>query len=86
MANKEKLPKMLMVTWIDAHSEDAWHPEEEVSTKPSKCVTVGFLAGKTKHVLSIAGSADNSEKGKQIDYACVMTIPRSCILKVKKLS
>lgn len=80
--SKATIPKTYMVTWVDAHSEDAWGPVTSVSKKASTCMTVGFLVRKNKKTLSIAGSLDLK---KPMDVACVMTIPVGCILKVKKI-
>jgi hypothetical protein len=80
---KAKLPRLVHVIWFDAHSEDAWTEKKDLTFEPTRCHSVGYLVKRTKHAITVAGSAHGIDT--DIDYSCVITIPAGCIRKVKKI-
>jgi hypothetical protein len=68
-----------VVTWLDAHTVDGWH--EDLDTEPRECTTSGYIVKETDKAICIANSIDPKPP---ITYACVMTIPKVCVLKVRK--
>jgi len=72
--------KIVEVTWMDAHSQDAWHEKLESSLR--SCQTAGYLVLDTDDAIVIAGMVDLEPP---VTYACAMTIPKSAIKKMRKI-
>lgn len=75
-----KLPKMAIVTWLDAHTVDGW--DENIDSDPRVCTTAGYLIKETDKVVVIANSIDIK---LPVTYACAMTIPKCSISKIQRL-
>ena len=74
--------RRLEVTWHDSSGKTGWarpnvgYPEKT----PLTCQTIGYLLRRNKSIVSLAQSID--EQGKVND---VMTIPRQCVIRVRRL-
>jgi hypothetical protein len=73
--------KPVLIEWIDSKSiSNRWEYVDELpSTKPSRCVSLGFLLKENKEYKTIVQSC-----GAQTVMG-IMTIPNCCILKITKL-
>ena len=71
--------KPVLVTWLDAVSEDAWTDlNEAMALEPATQVTLGYLIHEDSRVLVIAASYDKQNNAVASFYA----IPKSWIVSV----
>ena len=66
----------VMVTWVDARSEDGWTELSELDVRVARINTVGYVVDETEDILCVAGSVD--EVTKQVSG--LMFIPKVCII------
>ena len=69
-----KVPSIVEVHWLDAHTVDEWH--EELDSEPRACLTSGYLVKETKNSVVIAVGIDIKSP---VTYCSVITIPKVCI-------
>lgn len=66
---RAKLPKLVLVTWLDPHcGSTGWQPYSEMAKEqPSTCYSVGFVVKRTRDliILSPDWSADHGEDGPE---------------------
>jgi hypothetical protein len=74
-----------LIEWNDSHSPNTsgWLSVDEVDTRPLKLKSVGYVIAECKRSVTLAAHVSAS---KNCDQVCgVMSIPKSCIIKRKKL-
>ena len=78
---------IIEVFWLDANCSEGWQSIEDVDYKNLSELldkkSVGYLLKKTDKFISIAQSYDSDKKGGQCDN--IMTIPKSCIKKIRSI-
>jgi hypothetical protein len=71
---------LVMVTWVDAYSADAWEPITNMVPEVKLCHTVGFLLARNNKAVVVASTV--SDDG---DSCCVMFIPPGMVRKFNYL-
>lgn len=70
------------VTWLDTvHEDDTWIKPEDFPL-PAVCYTRGWLIKEGEDFIVIAGTID--ENGEKSSVGDVNTIPRGCVVEIKK--
>ena len=54
--------KLMVVTWIDHFSRNAWHSVEPVDLEPLEVVSVGWSVGENDEMLALAHSLSNIDR------------------------
>ena len=80
MKKKSKLPQLVIIQWIDAHSMDAW--SESLDSKVQHCISAGYLVAETDESYVVSAAIGLSVP---VTYACCLTIPRVCVTKIQRL-
>jgi hypothetical protein len=73
---------ILFVRWVDSSSQEGWKSGDNIDTELLQCVSVGFLVKETKKSIVISG---HRTEQFEPDYDGIIVIPRSAILKIKKI-
>lgn len=77
----------VMVQWVDiAAPGPYWAPAEESGLE--KCTSLGFFVRESETELCIAqslGNQDLNSSDKDIHYGGLLSIPRSCVLKLEEI-
>lgn len=74
--------KIVHVKWEDSHvNNGAWADPSDVKAWPLTIKTAGFLVAEDKKTITIASSV-----AKEGNWAGVIKIPKSCILKRKVIA
>ena len=77
---KVKKFQLVQVTWIDSYSSVGWKGSQKAEASPLTCYTVGHLITSNRSGVVVAANSD--EQGHTGDW---MTIPRSCVKRVRRL-
>lgn len=77
---KTKKPPIVSVAWHDAFSTDAWTDLDRIGSEPHRCLSVGYMVGKNKDFVSVAGTISEDGQG-----CCVIHIPTGWIKKITHL-
>jgi len=85
-----KQSQLIKIEWIDANNDTTWRDLDEAlfeinKTENAHSVSVGFFIKETDKFISIAQSMVVGEDDKIEQVSEVMSIPKVCIKKVKKL-
>lgn len=73
-------PKLVLVDWEDSNVHGGWNSiEHYADCQPSKCRTVGWVAKKDRHSITVVQSLSANEVSDG------MTIPRGCVKSIKYL-
>ena len=80
--SKRKTKNPVLVEWLDSTSTHGWHdPDNAWDATDAPIKSVGFISGKTKLTLNLTQSISPI-----LDkHADTISIPRRCILKVRRL-
>jgi hypothetical protein len=76
---------LVRITWIDSHSPNMnlWVPREDIDHELLEIDTVGFVLHECKKSVTLASQI---ALGNSASVAGVITVPKVCIKKRKKLS
>lgn len=80
MSKPRKVP-VIAVVFMDPATASRWIDDPETEAQPAECVAVGLLAHEDEDVLRVA--LLTSAAG---DFGDVLAIPKSIIIKRKKLT
>lgn len=76
----------VQVTWEDINSNSAWLKLEEArASKPTVCISTGWLIREDKEEHVIVADVNFEETGHLGDVGNITTIPTKNVLKVKKI-
>lgn len=75
------MTKALLIYWKDAASEDMWMHVDEIKASYHLIQTLGWLITETDEVLVLGLNHDVT----QDNYACMIHIPKVCILHQQEL-
>lgn len=75
--------RMLMVTWVDAESDDTWCDLETAKKEciPTPVASVGWLLHEDLAAYLLALNWDK----KNEKYSCLMAIPKVSVISVREL-
>nr|WMM95264.1 hypothetical protein MEP432_gp14 [Methylophilales phage MEP432] len=92
MAKKYTLPNIpdiadfYMVWWLDINSDSSWlSPEKAKTSKPTICLSMGWLISTSNNCHRIAGDYNFNDDGSLGDIGNVTTIPTRNIIKLKRI-
>ena len=71
---------LVEVHWTDSYTMHGWRGDEQPDGEPLECRSVGYLVKRSKKVVVVCQNV--SEQGSTGDW---MTIPASCIRRVRRL-
>lgn len=73
--------KKIIVTWVDARTDDGWTSPEDLDHRLAMITTLGFLVRETDDVLCVASSRDK----RTGQLSGIMYIPVVCILERREI-
>jgi len=84
--SRKSCPKRLvMVTWDDAHGfTSRWQDVNSVKVERCRIRTVGWLVNQTQRSVTVAAAVGGLST-QDTDASGCMTIPRGCIVRIKRL-
>ncbi|MEK9566280.1 MAG: hypothetical protein VW125_04185 [Flavobacteriaceae bacterium] len=92
MAKKYNLPEIpdiadfYMCWWLDINADSSWLSQEKAkSTKPTICLSTGWLISTKNNCHRIASDYNFAEDGSLDDIGGVTTIPTRNIIKLKRI-
>jgi hypothetical protein len=75
-----KIGDTVHVWWVDSCATIGWNNSGDIDHTEDNCESIGWLAGETKAVVTIAG-----HKSQQNNYNGIITIPKVAIKKIRKV-
>jgi len=78
---KPKLPKLVLIEWLDSCSIEHWH-DDKPDTEPLACRSVGWLVHDGKRAKTIAAHMSDDDPPQRSGE---MTIPVVCITKITRI-
>lgn len=76
--------KIYLIDWIDSAAEPGWVASFNLkSVKIAKCQSAGFLVKENKKFITLA--LNRAADGSHFPYGELMSIPKACITKKRKL-
>ena len=79
--NKKHKYPLIEVTWHDSSSTTGWQTKPE--TELLECFTAGYLVHRNKR--SIVVALNSSSKNSANSFGDTMTIPASCVKRLRRL-
>ena len=75
-----------MAWWLDINTDSSWlTPEKAKSTKPTICLTMGWLISTKDNCHRLAADYNFNDDGTLGDIGGVTTIPNRNIIKLQKV-
>jgi hypothetical protein len=75
--------KIIKIWWEDSNSVSGWQESRDCKISKADCETVGFLVEETKEAICLA--LNRCTTPGVCPYGHLITIPKSCIKKMKVL-
>lgn len=75
----------MIVEWDDATTDSGWCPPGDVSCKPERVVSVGWVIKHTKTAITLAGDTD-AKRPLRGDVNRTIVIPQGMVRDVHELS
>ena len=77
--------QLVLVEWADAHADSGWTSVSELSTKPEKVMSVGWVVKHDERGITIAGDRGTNHRKRMKASGQVnrpLTVPAGMILHV----
>jgi hypothetical protein len=71
---------LVLVTWLDAHSEVGWEDVKNVYLKPDVVLSVGWVISDNEDALVLAADVDAKARGRKKDVNRTILIPRGMVI------
>lgn len=83
--------QLVLVTWVDSTQADrVWFNNRDLMkevrrSEKERFVSTGYLVHTGRRLLHLASSIHFDEEGEAVGFGTVTTIPRGCVITMKKI-